>query len=149
MLIEFYTYKFVVHPSSTKLYKDLKCQYKCLEMKVEVAEFVSKYLTCQQIKLEHQSPFGELQSLPIAERKWEHVIVDIVTELPETHKGHNTIPVIIDCLMKSAHFLPMKIDNSFKELSQLCISEIVRLNGVLLLIVSDQHSQTLSFGRNC
>ena len=34
-------------------------------MKRDSAEFVSRYLTCQQIKAKHQRPGGLLQPLPI------------------------------------------------------------------------------------
>ena len=44
---------FVVHPESTKMYKDLKEFYWWLSMKKEIAEFVSKYGICQQVKVEH------------------------------------------------------------------------------------------------
>ena len=51
-------------------------------MKKEVAEFVAKCLTCQQIKLEHQAPSGKLQSLSIPEWKWEKITMDFVIGLP-------------------------------------------------------------------
>ena len=56
-----------VHPGSTKMYHTLKDTYWWNGMKKDVAEFVSKYLTCQQVKLEHQRPAGLLQPLPIPE----------------------------------------------------------------------------------
>jgi hypothetical protein len=36
-------------------------------MKREIAEFVSNCGICQQVKIEHQKPAGELQSLSIPE----------------------------------------------------------------------------------
>ena len=58
-----------IHPGSTKMYHDLKGNYWCSGMKKDVAEFVSKCLTCQQVKLEHQKSSGLLQPLPIPEWK--------------------------------------------------------------------------------
>ena len=49
-----------VHPGATKMYRDLKLLYWWPGMKREVAEFVSRCLTCQQVKAEHQKPAGEL-----------------------------------------------------------------------------------------
>ena len=43
-----------IHPSSTKMYHDLKDTYWWNGMKRDIADFVSKCLTCQQVKLEHQ-----------------------------------------------------------------------------------------------
>lgn len=42
-----------------------------VERDVDVAKFVSKCLTCQQVKAEHQRPAGMVQPLPVAEYKWE------------------------------------------------------------------------------
>ena len=43
-----------VHPGRTKMYKDLKRNFWWEGTKREVAEFVSKCLTCQQVQAEHQ-----------------------------------------------------------------------------------------------
>jgi hypothetical protein len=42
----------------------------------ELAEFVSSCGICQQVKIEHQRPAGELQSLSISEWKWEDISMD-------------------------------------------------------------------------
>ncbi len=47
-------------------------------MKKEIAMYVSKCLTCQQIKVEHQRPGGLLQPLDIPKWKWECVTMDFV-----------------------------------------------------------------------
>ena len=76
-------------------------------MKKDVADFVVKCLTCQQVKVEHQRLIGTLQSLDIPERKWDKITMDLVTGLPRTAKGFDSIWVIVDRLTKTAHFLPM------------------------------------------
>ena len=93
---------YAMHPGSTKLYRTLKDHYWWRGMKREIAEFVSKCLTCQQIKIEHQKPAGLLQPLSIPEWKWERITMDFVTGLPKTQRGHDTIWVIVDRLTKSA-----------------------------------------------
>ena len=76
-------------------------------MKKEVAEFVAKCLTCQQIKAEHQTPSGKLQSLSIPEWKWEKITMDFVIGLPVHLEKHDVVWVIIDRLTKSAHIMPI------------------------------------------
>ena len=49
-----------MHLGSTKMYRTLKDHYWWRGMKKEIAEFVSKCLTCQQIKIEHHKPAGLL-----------------------------------------------------------------------------------------
>ena len=45
--------RFIVHLGETKMYHDLRRQYWWHGMKQDVARFVSKCLTCQQVKVEH------------------------------------------------------------------------------------------------
>ena len=47
------------------MYQDLKQFYWWKGMKIDVTEYVSKCLTCQQVKAEHQVPTGLLNPLPI------------------------------------------------------------------------------------
>ena len=44
---------YAMHPGSTKMYLDLKKSYWWEGMKNDIAEFVSRCLTCQQVKAEH------------------------------------------------------------------------------------------------
>ena len=46
--------------------------------------------------------------------------------------------MIVDRLTKSAHFLPINVEDSLEKLAQLYVDEIVRLHGVLVSIVSDR-----------
>lgn len=58
-------------------------------------------LTCQKSKVEHQKPSGLMQPLDILEFKWNNILMDFVTELPNTPRGFDAIWVIVDKLMKS------------------------------------------------
>ena len=49
---------YAMHPGSTKMYRTLKEHYWWNGMKKEIASFVSRCLTCQQVKAEHQKPRG-------------------------------------------------------------------------------------------
>ena len=46
---------YAMHPCSTKMYKTLKEHYWGSGMQKEIVSFVSKCLTCQQVKAEHLS----------------------------------------------------------------------------------------------
>ena len=129
---------YVMHPGSTKMYKTLKEHYWWNGMKKEIASFVSKCLTCQQVKAEHQKPAGKIQLLPIPIWKWEKITMDFVTGFPRTRRQHDAIWVIVDRLTKSAHFLPINVEDSLEKLAQLYVDEIMRLHGVPVSIVSDQ-----------
>ena len=58
-------------------------------MKKDIAEIVSKCLTCQQVKLEHQRPSNFLQRLPTPKWKWDTIAMDLVSGLPRTLSGYD------------------------------------------------------------
>ncbi|KAK4381677.1 Transposon Ty3-G Gag-Pol polyprotein [Sesamum angolense] len=64
--------------------------------------------------------------------------MDFVIGLPRTLRKHDAIWVIVDRLTKSAHFLPIRLGDSLDKLVELYVSEIVRLHGVPISIVSDR-----------
>ncbi|KAJ9545341.1 hypothetical protein OSB04_025048 [Centaurea solstitialis] len=144
LLDEAHKSKYSIHPGSTKMYRDLKSNYWWPVMKLDVASYVEKCVTCLQVKAEHQKPYGSLQPLEIPEWKWEHITMDFVTKLPRTLRGHDTIWVIVDRLTKSAHFLEMRETLPMDKLAKLYIDEVVRRHGVPLSIVSDRDSRFTS-----
>ncbi|GJV70697.1 putative reverse transcriptase domain-containing protein [Tanacetum coccineum] len=52
--------KYSVHPGADKMYYDLRDGYWWPRMKKDIAEYVSKCLTCLKVKAEHQRPSGLL-----------------------------------------------------------------------------------------
>ncbi|KAL0561379.1 hypothetical protein IC582_001804 [Cucumis melo] len=144
LLSEAHSSPFSMHPGSTKMYQDLKRVYWWRNMKREVAEFVSKCLVCQQVKAPRQKPAGLIQPLSIPEWKWENVSMDFITGLPRTLRGFTVIWVVVDRLTKSAHFVPGKSTYTASKWAQLYMSEIVRLHGVPVSIVSDRDARFTS-----
>ncbi|GKE01310.1 putative reverse transcriptase domain-containing protein [Tanacetum coccineum] len=52
--------------------------------------------------------------------KWEKITMDLVTRLPRTSRGHDSIWVIVDRLTKSAHFLPIREDYPLERVLSFC-----------------------------
>ncbi|KAA0048561.1 ty3-gypsy retrotransposon protein [Cucumis melo var. makuwa] len=138
LLTEAHSSPFFMHPGSTKMYQDLKRVYWWCNMKREVAEFVSKCLVCQQVKAPRQKPAGLLQPLSVPEWKLENVSTDFITGLPRTLRGFTMIWIVIDRLTKSAHFISRKSTYTASKCAQLYLTEIVRLHGVPVSIVSNR-----------
>ncbi|KAJ4706492.1 putative Retrotransposon protein, Ty3-gypsy subclass [Melia azedarach] len=138
ILEETHSSAYTMHPGSTKMYRNLREYYWWQGMKREIAEFVSRYLICQEIKAEHQRPVGLSQPLSIPEWKWEHITMDFVMGLPRTQRGHDSVWVIVDRLTMSAHFLPFKSAYSMDKMASLYVNEIVRFHGAPVSIVSDR-----------
>ena len=82
---------YAMQPGSTKMYKTLKEHYWWNGMTKEIASFVSRCLTYQQVKAEHQRPVGKIKLLPIPVWKWEKITMDFVTGLPWTQRQHDAI----------------------------------------------------------
>ena len=108
ILDEAHNASYVMYPGTTKMYQTLRQHYWWPKVKKDVAEFVSKCLTCQQVKAEHQAPSGMLQPLSIPVWKWEWITMDFLIGLPRTLKGNDVVWVIVDRLTKSAHFVPIR-----------------------------------------
>ena len=64
--------------------------------------------------------------------------------LPKTAKGFDPIWVIIDCLNKSAHFLPVKTIYTTITYAKIYFDPILSLHRVLKTIVSDRGTQFVS-----
>ncbi|GKA97546.1 putative reverse transcriptase domain-containing protein [Tanacetum coccineum] len=52
--------KYYVHPGADKMHYELRDRYWWPRMKKDIAEYVSKCLTCLKVKAEHQRPSGLL-----------------------------------------------------------------------------------------
>nr|GFA63519.1 reverse transcriptase domain-containing protein [Tanacetum cinerariifolium] len=120
------------------MYQDLKQLYWWPNMKDDIATYVSKCLTCIRVKAEHQKPSGLLVQPEIPQWKWDNITMDFVTKLPRTSSGYDTIWVIVDRLTKSAHFLPMREDDSMDKLTKLYLKEVVTRHGIPVSIISDR-----------
>ena len=110
LLYEAHNTVITMHPGGTKMYRDLKLYYWWQGVKRDVIEYVSKCLTCQQVKAEHQVPSGLLNPIPVPQWKWDNIAMDFVSGLPLMQKKHDSVWVIVDRLTMSAYFVPVRID---------------------------------------
>jgi hypothetical protein len=103
-------------------------------------QYVNRYVdycdTCRCIKPIKHAPFGLLRPLQIPERPWESISMDFITGLPE-EEGSNTIWVIVDHLMKMAHFVACVDTMGLKELADGFLTHVVRTHSLPSSIVSD------------
>ncbi|GJS97130.1 putative reverse transcriptase domain-containing protein [Tanacetum coccineum] len=136
--------KYSVHPGVVKMYYDLRDRYWWPGMKKDIAEYVSKCLTCLKVKAEHQRPSGLLQQPEILVWKWEGIAMDFVTKLPRTSSVDDIICVIMDRLTKYAYFLPMRENYKMERLTRLYLNEIAARHDVPILIISDRDSRFTS-----
>ena len=113
-------------------------------MKKDIVDYVSKCLTCWQVKAKHQVLSGLLNPILIQQWKWDNITMDFVFGFPLTQKKHDSVWVIINRFTKFAHFLSVRLDYSMDRLSKLYVNEIVRLHGIPQSIVYDCDPQFTS-----
>ena len=66
--------------------------------------------------------------------------MNFVVGLPTTVGGYDSICVVVDRLTKSSHFILVRVKYMTEKLAELYISQIVRLHGVPVSIISDRGS---------
>jgi hypothetical protein len=128
ILKEVHQTAYSIHPSSEKMYQDLKKRFWWYGMKREIAEYVPICDSCQRIKVEHQRPTGLLQSLQIPQWKWDEIGMDFIVGLPRTRAGYDSIWVVVDHLTKAAHFILVKTTYNDAVLAELYIDADINTN---------------------
>ena len=112
---------------------------------VDVANFVKKCDSCQHFKASHLLPQGEWHPLPIPGRRWESVSMDVITDLPPTERGFDTIVVFVDRLSKMVYLAPCTKSVTATELVHLFGENVWKLHGIPSNIVTDRDVRFASF----
>ena len=114
------------------------------KIKQTVANFVSSCDACQRNKASNHKPYGLLQPLPIPDKKWSSVSMDLIIYLPCTKSGHDAIVVFVDRLTKMVHFVPCTSDIGSQELADIFIDNVVKLHAFPTSLISDRDTRLTS-----
>lgn len=113
-------------------------------MKQQIEDWIRQCQICQQAKHERTHPGGLLQPLPVPTRPWKDITMDFIDGLPKS-EGFEVIRVVVDHLIKYAHFLPLKHSYTAQSVATIFIDNVVRLHGVPASIVSDRDKVFTSY----
>nr|GEY95592.1 reverse transcriptase domain-containing protein [Tanacetum cinerariifolium] len=75
---------------------------------------------------------------------YDNITIDFITKLPKSSQGFDTIWVIVDRLTKSAHFLPIRENDSLDKLARLYLNRIVARHRIHVSIICDRDGRFTS-----
>ena len=112
----------------------------------DVGDWCKTCPECQKNKPGNQAPAGLLRPLPIPSYPWESMSMDLMTDLPTTAEGHDSIVVFCCRLTKMLHFVPCCKTVTAPQLASLFVQHVFRAHGLPKNIVSDRDPRfTLHF----
>jgi hypothetical protein len=94
------------------------------KMRSTVEQFVRLCDSCQRIQFERKKPQGALHPLAIPQRRWESISMDLITDLPITTRGHDSIVVFVDRLSKMMHAAACTKTASAERLAEISEHEV-------------------------
>ena len=136
------------HLGKDKTMEQVKRRFYWPKMDEDVRQYVSSCDACQRNKPSQQLPMGLLQSLPIPDRPWQWVTLDLITGLPRSRSGNDAIIVFVCKLTKMVHYVACKTTITAVQLASLFLREVVRHHGLPEVILSDRDPRfTANFWR--
>jgi transposase InsO family protein len=125
------------HHGRARTLELLSRNYYWPQMRKYVARYVDHCDTCSHIKPVRHVPYGLLKPLTLPAKPWSSLSMDHVTGLPES-KGSNAIRVVVDRLIKMAHYIPTRDTADAAELACLFLQHVWKSHGLPKDIVSDR-----------
>ena len=108
-------------------------------MTQEVRNYIRDCPVCQRQKIRRHKPYGEqLHSYSAPVSKWHDVSLDMITDLPLTAHGHDSILVVLCQLTHMCHLIPTHKSWEAERTAQLYITNIFRHHGLPRNIISDR-----------
>jgi hypothetical protein len=78
------------------------------------------------------------QRLPVPDKKFEQITMDLITDLPPTARGHDAVVTIVDKLSKLVHFAPTTKTVDAPELARIFTETWHKHHGTPNVIISDR-----------
>jgi hypothetical protein len=125
------------HSGISVTYRRMKQFIAWKGLKSAIQKSVDNCLTCKQSKPDRSRYPGLLQPLPVPDSAWQIITMDFVEGLPLSGSA-NCILVVIDKLVKYAHFLPLRHPFTAQSVAKLFLDSVYKLHGLPQSIVPDR-----------
>lgn len=126
------------HLGKDKTIDQVKRRFYWLRMDEEIQKYVVSCDLCQRNKPSQRPKIGLMQPLPIPNRPWQQVSMDLITQLPRSKLGNDAIVVFVDKLTKMVHYVPTTTNVTAPKLAKIVLREVCRLHGIPESILSDR-----------
>jgi hypothetical protein len=113
-------------------------------MREDVARYVTNCVSCARNKARRHAPYSRLQTIPVPEKPWYSVSMDLISKLLVTASGHDSVYVFVDRLTKMVHFVPCKEKVSAKVFAKLYVDNVFRYHCLSKEFISDRDSRFTS-----
>jgi hypothetical protein len=128
------------HFGHEKTFAQLNSLYYWPGMRIDVKKFVNRCIICQHAKGKRQNT-GLYQPLPIPERLWDAVSMDFMLGLSRTHRGCDSIFVVVNRFSKMAHFISCQKTSDATHIVSIFFKEVVRLHDLPKSIILDRDTK--------
>ncbi len=133
------------HLGRDKTLERLKRQYYWPQMGRDVHTYVRTCPMCQKCKAGNAKPIGLLHPLPIPEKPWDEVSMDLIVQLPTCKEsGYDAVVTFVDRLTKMVHLVPTTVKITAEELATTFFDTVFRHHGMPKVVVSDRDSKFTS-----
>ena len=131
------------HFGQNKTLELVSYRYSWPSLYADVQQFYKSCVTCMQSKPQHHKPYRSLKQLPIPERPWNSISIDLIEKLLSS-SGFDTILFIVDQLTKQAIFIPAYDIITSVDLARLFVLHVFSKHGVSSHVISDRGSEFVS-----
>jgi hypothetical protein len=128
------------HPGVQSTYQNIFRRYWWPGLFKDTEQYVLHCPVCQMHK---PLPYthGKMTPLAIPKSRWESISMDLITDLPRTLAGSDSILTVVDRFSKMAHFIPTTKTCTAEKVADLLIKHVISKHGLPKSIVSDRDTR--------
>jgi hypothetical protein len=131
------------HTGCFKTLKMVSQNYWWPQMSQYIGIYIKTCDLCNQTKLQHHWPFGELHPPETPEKWWDIISVNFIVELPDSY-GYNVTMNIVDSVSKQVHCILTHTTINAEGATLLFFREVWKHHGLPRAVLSDQGPQFIT-----
>ena len=128
------------HLGQYKTQELITCNYWRPYIQSDIHKYISRCETCQRTKAHQEKPHNPLHPNEIPKTPWEHISVDLISELMES-SGFNAILVITNHLSKMIITVPTNMELTASETARIFRDHVWSIHRLPRKVISDRGPQ--------